>query len=272
MFSETGFQFSMRFERGDPAAYFAPGEQHERLLEERRRWLNESPSTYAAFLPECEPLLRETLDLANAWDPSPDRASPGADSLESLLSLACSWEPDFLLLKPTNDALPTLLGGSVCFPSSWSLEEKMGESIDFIHAVVPGLNDSIGDKVRNFLNRLRPGAAWLRANWGLSRSGELNQHPSRDLPRLDAAVPLEEVWLRVERQALVALPESGGVLFGIRIETNPLSALREDAAAMRGLARDLETMPQAMAEYKNIAAIRERIVEWLRASDAPDSA
>lgn len=147
----------------------------------------------------------------------------------------------------------------------------MGESIDFIHAVVPGLNDSIGGKVRNFLSRLRPGVAWLRANWGLSRSGELNQHPGRDLPRLDAAAPIDEVWLRVERQALVALPKSGGVLFGIRIETNPLATLLEDAAAMRGLARDLETMPQAMAEYKNIAAIRGRVVEWLRASEAPES-
>jgi len=261
----------MRFERGDPAAYFAPGEQHERLIEERRRWLTESPSTYAASLPECEPLLRETLDLANDWNPSPDRASIDVGSSEPLLALARFWEPDFLLLKPTNDAMPTLVGGSVCFPSSWSLEEKMGESIDFIHAVVPGLNDSIGGKVRNFLSRLRPGVAWLRANWGLSRSGELNQHPGRDLPRLDAAAPIDEVWLRVEHQALVALPKSGGILFGIRIETNPLATLLEDAAAMRGLARDLETMPQAMAEYKNIAAIRGRVVEWLRASEAPES-
>ncbi len=265
MFSETGFQFSMRFDRGRAADFFSPTKGHDPLIEERRQWLREAPSTYAAILPECAPLLRETVALAKAWNNSLDLPSTCSGSFDDLLSLARSWEPDFLLLKPTDNAMPTLVGGSVCFPSSWSLEEKMGGSIDFIHGVVPGLNESIGDKVRNFLNRMRPGVAWQRANWGLSRSGELNQHPDLNLTRLDGDTPIADVWLRVERQALVALPGSGGVLFGIRIETCPLAGLKGDPNATMGLARDLETIPQAMAEYKNIAEIRGRVIAWLRA-------
>ena len=34
------------------------------------------------------------------------------------------------------------------------------------------------------LARMKPGISWERINWGLSRSPELNQHPSRKLPRL----------------------------------------------------------------------------------------
>ncbi len=192
-----------------------------------------------------------------AIPPGPDT---GADQLHTL---ARAWEPDFLLLKPTDAAMPILVGGAVCFPSSWSLEEKMGRSIDFIHEVVPGLNEAIGDKVRNFLNRLRPGVAWLRANWGLSASHELNQHPARGLARLSAKTPPEDIWLRVERQALVALPQSGGVLFGIRVESAPLSEVKQEPAAALALAQDLQTMPEAMARYKNIATVRPRVLEWL---------
>lgn len=265
MFTEAGFQFSMRMERGDPAGFFAPTDRHDELLEERRRWLKENRETHAVLLPEGAALLKETRALALEWGCGPEMDSDDAASMSDLLNLASHWESDFLLLKPTDEAMPILVGGSVCFPSSWSLQEKMGKSIDFIHGVVPGLNESIGHKVRNFLNRLRPGVAWLRANWGLSRSPELNQHPKRKLPRFAVDTALEEVWLRVERQALVALPESGGALFGIRVESTPLSEIKTDPQAAAGLAKDLETMPETMATYKNIHRIRGRIVEWLRA-------
>jgi len=265
MFSEIGFQFSMRMERGDPAEFFAPTESHSELLGERSRWLTEDEAACAALLPDGEPLLAETWTLARQWGLEADAMATASDCRSSLLGLARAWEPDFLLLKPVDGAMPVLLGGSVCFPSSWSLQEKMGKSIDRIHEVVPGLNEAIGGKVRNFLNRLRPGVAWLRSNWGLSRSPELNQHPKRDLPRLMHDTPMEAVWVRVERQALVSLSSSGGTLFGIRVESMPLSEIKNDEPASIGLASELSTMPESMAAYKNIHRLRWRIVEWLKA-------
>ena len=94
--------------------------------------------------------------------------------------------------------------------------------MEFIHGPVPGLNAQLGRSIDTFLAKLTPGAAWLRHNWGLSRSPELNQHPSRPLPRLDDSAALADAWLRVEQQALMALPASGGVLFAIRIAMHPL--------------------------------------------------
>jgi hypothetical protein len=154
-----------------------------------------------------------------------------------------------------------LLAGCVCFPSSWKLTEKIGHPIEHIHGVVPGLNAAIGPQIHSFLSKLRPGIAWLRANWGLSRSAELNQHPDRNLPRLDAQVSLDEVWLRVEHQALVALPRTQGVLFGIRIAVHPIAKIREDRVLADRFIRALTTMPETMAQYKNISAAKQRIIE-----------
>ena len=151
----------------------------------------------------------------------------------------------------------------LCFPSSWRLSEKLGKTIEFIHGVVPELNTNLGPAIHKFLAGLKPGAASLRFNWGLSRSAELNQHPDRSLPRLDGSMSLEEVWLRVEEQALVALPKSHGILFGIRLVNRPLAAIRADQLARARLRRALATMPEPMAVYKGIAPARARLLELL---------
>ena len=284
VFPDDDYGFHMRFERGSPAEFFGPTARNTELLAERRRWLRSEPVLCTALLPPSEPLLEEAVQLAQSWngfvppvdgapvsDPARIEHSPQHAGSETgappawakLLALGEFWEADFLLLKTGNDEEIRLYGGCVCFPSSWRLSEKIGRPIEFIHDVVPGLNASIGPAIHKFLAGLKPGLAWLRSNWGLSRSPKLNQHPDRALPRLDATVRLDEVWLRVEHQALVALPKSGGILFGIRIETQPLVVVKADAVLAQRLAHALRTMPEPMSAYKGIASAREKILEML---------
>ena len=284
VFPDDDYSFHMRFERGSPAEFFGPTARNAELLGERRHWLRSEPHTFSALLPPGEPLLAEAVQLAQSWNgfmppvvgaPISDPARI-EDSLQhagsetgappawaKLLALGEFWEADFLLLKTGNDEEIRLYGGCVCFPSSWRLSEKIGRPIEFIHDVVPGLNASIGPAIHKFLAGLKPGLAWLRSNWGLSRSPKLNQHPDRSLPRLDETVSADEVWLRVEHQALVALPKSGGILFGIRIETQPLAVVKADAVLAQRLAHALRTMPEPMSAYKGIASAREKILEML---------
>ena len=219
----------MRFERGEPADFFARSARSETVLAERRRWLRSDPKTYAAILPPGEALLDEAVELAHEWN---GFAPPGlATAWEKCLALGEFWEPDFLLLKSDADRAIRLYGGCLCAPSSWRLNDKLGQPIEFIHGPVPGLNAHIGAAIHKFLAALKPGAASLRHNWGLSRSPELNQHPDRALPLLDATVSAEEVWLRVEHQALIALPKSGGILFGIRVVNHPLNEVKANPVA-----------------------------------------
>ena len=263
IFPDEDYKFSLRFGRGEPAEFFKPTARNAEVLAERKHWLRSAPQIHAALLPAGEALLDETIQQARTWNgfALPDAAkSPG----EKLLALGEFWEPDFLLLKCDADGEVRLHGGCICFPSSWQLSEKIGEPIEFIHGPVPGLTASIGPAIHKFLAGLKPGVAWLRHNWGLSRSAGLNQHPDRALPHLDATVSAEEVWLRIEHQALIALPKSGGILFGIRIAVHPLAEIKTDALATKRLAHALETMPEEMARYKNLATARGRIVELLR--------
>jgi hypothetical protein len=151
----------------------------------------------------------------------------------------------------------------VCFSSHWDLREKLGLPMADIHAPVPGLNETLGRQIDGFLRRIKPGTSWERSNWGLTRTGELNLHPSRQLPRLDAGVTLDEAWFRLEEQSLVALPDSGGILFGIRLVIRPMREIKADPDARQGMIRALRTMPELMARYKGIAPARERLLELM---------
>ena len=270
IFPAEDFRLKMRFERGRPADFFARSARAEAVLEERRRWLKDAPEVYTAITDAGAPLLEEVLRLAAEWEtlPSGGDVSPvhRLSPIEQCRWLSERWETDFLLLQPDADGVFRLHGGGLCFPSHWDLKTKMGRTVAEIHDPVPGLNDTLGKSIDGFLAKIRPGTSWERHNWGLSRSPELNQHPSRELARLDEKVTLEEVWWRLEDQSLVALPKSGGVLFGIRVTVHPLGEVRAHPAAREGLLQALQTMPEAMADYKGIGRARERICELLGGS------
>jgi len=259
-FPDEDYRLTMRFERQAPEDFFASTQPH--VLVERQRWLAEAPHRYAAVLSEGAPILAEARDLFRSWPATREGLSPDLPAWEAALELGRQLETDWLLLVP-DDGSFRLVAGCVCFPSSWSLEEKMGHPLEAIHGVVPGLNAQVGKPAAGFLAKMAPGIAWLRANWGLSRSPELNQHPDRQLPRLDATIHAGEVWLRVERQALVALPGTQGVLFGIRVEVYPLADVIADEQARQGLRRALVSMPEAMAAYKGLATARAPLVGFL---------
>jgi len=257
----------MRFSKSDFASFFQPSASRTSVIAERRKWLAAEPQTHLALMPEGVGLLDETVrmaaDLGTLPDPESVASFARLEPFDRCRLLGELWEADFLLMKPDDEGVFRLYGGCVCFPSHWDLHEKLGKPMADIHAPVPGLNETLGRQIDGFLGRIGPGVSWERSNWGLSRSPELNLHPSRELPRLDAGVGLDEVWFRLEEQSLVALPANGGILFGIRLVIRPIGEIKADPAARQGTIRALQTMPEPMAAYKGIAPARRRLLELM---------
>jgi|AntRauTorckE6833_2_1112554.scaffolds.fasta_scaffold09378_2 hypothetical protein len=265
---DRDYGLQMRFERGHIRDFFRARENHATVTGERLHWMNSEPEKYLALLPEGEALLDETIEMATDLETFLDDTSPGKfhglDPMQRCHLLGGLWEADFLLMKPDDEGVFRMVGGSLCFPSHWGLEEKMGRSMAEIHAPIPGLNETLGRQIDGFLHRIKPGISWERFNWGLSRTPELNLHPSRDIPRLDSTVTLDQVWWRLEEQSLIALPKTEGILFGINIVVKPLAEIKAHPAARRGLTRALKTMSEPMAAYKGIAEARERLLDLMQ--------
>ncbi len=267
LFPGGAHRFHLTLRRGAPEEFFGRQDPSGDVLRERAAWLEQNPACYAAAQPEAGAVVDEFLATCRDWGtrcaaaaaavPGPD----GSDGTRRMAAIGRAFEPDVLLLRRGEDGDFRLVAGALCFPTGWALGEKLGRTLDGIHGVVPGLNPALAGTIRQFLERLRPGVAFLRDNWGISASPDRNQHPARGLAAPAARADLTRLWLRVEHQALVALPASSGVLFGIRIVQHRLDGLGREAAIR--LAAALRDMPEDLAAYKRLSAVRADLVHRL---------
>lgn len=254
---------------GNAARFFAPEDSTPATLRERIRWL-ENPEVarlYAAAedgtLPIFEEIAQLTLNGANSCEHS---AAWPTQPYDLCRLIGSRIEPDWVVLRADGEQLYRLIGGAVCFASSWEMTEKLGRHVELIHVIVPGLNPVLGNAIKIFLSKLEPGVAWERENWGLSADGELNHHPSLPWKRLGADATLDSTWLRLERQLFMKLPRTGAVLFGIRLNPYPLSEIAADTKVAARLARALKTMPEDVAVYKGIEPARAALIAELNAA------
>jgi hypothetical protein len=63
----------------------------------------------------------------------------------------------------------------VCFPSRWSLGEKIGGSLGEVHSPAPSYDVEIGGPVNEFFERLSSERSFWRLNWTLLDDPELHQ-------------------------------------------------------------------------------------------------
>jgi hypothetical protein len=259
----TDGDFAFRFGMQRPGQeWFRWDRPESEALHERRRWLSEEPGRHLAWTPEALPLLQEAESLFA--EPAEGPAGVGEPlPADRLKSLSLRWEPDLLLLRRDASGEFRLVAGAVCFPSSWDLREKIGHTVEAIHAGVPTLNATLGSRIHTFLDRLPPGQTFERDNWGLAAHGERNAHPDRALPRLTAEATLETTWLRLEHQAFRLLPQSRGLLFAIHLTAHPLARVLRTPEDSRRLASQLRSMPDVIAAYKGILTARETLIRQL---------
>ncbi|MCX7306200.1 MAG: DUF3445 domain-containing protein [Hyphomicrobiales bacterium] len=171
-----------------------------------------------------------------------------------------------------------LAAGALCFPSSWVLTEKFGRPMADIHEPVPGFGPGTRNAglIDRMFDRLQVAQPVERFNWSI-QSGAALYHPLSDAQRIDRATgrpsrfpdvaAASDAFIRVERQTLRKLPETGDILFTIRIHLDPIALLarRPDRAALAASFTDqLLALDVDQLDYKGLTADRERLVEALR--------
>lgn len=213
-----------------------------------------------ALRPEGEAAAAELRDLvlaALAADPGYRIGADGitrpdgvavARALPPLHLLGRLVQEDFCLMRhdPATGE-HRLAGGVLCFPSRWTLAEKMARGLDGIHAPVPMYPGELARRVQRIFDAIRPDRPLWRANWLVHDRPELFQPAAETTKRpRDFGVP--RLWLRVERQTLRRLPETGAVAFSIRTLVAPLESLAP--AEAEGLAAAIRALPATEFAYK----------------------
>lgn len=162
-----------------------------------------------------------------------------------------------------------LTAGCICFPSSWSLAQKLGKPLHDVHGPVPDFQHGTRNAaiIERIFDNLRPDEPVIRWNWSVYGNDTLH-HPHLSPPRrFGDGADADSVWLRVERQTLRKLPQTGAVLFTIGIHLTPLEAIEappERERLTEGLIRQIEALDEAQTDYKGLSAERERLLGRLR--------
>lgn len=243
--------------------------------------------TPAVRLTRLDPQGRLYAEKRAVWESAGSRhCVPGFDAGPALAAIAqlgfqsgCDWRPagglpleltfeeDFAVLDGSTGTLPWLC---VCTPSHWAPEQKLGLGFAALHGPVAD-NTALVAASRQLVALVTAGDCWERYVWTISPSGRYDQHPHRHARERwpvtdDAEVFASRCWLRAERQTF--FPVGTGTrqaVFAIHVMLEPLAQAVQQPGAARRLHDSLATMSQAVLEYKNLTAARERLLRWLEA-------
>lgn len=291
-FDGTSRPFTIGLKPLDPAAWIETDGDLAPMLAEKDRLNAAIPAEVFVEEPDTRAAQAEVRDLlvGHLLAACPDRYAmagrhllvdgvPRADLDDTgrpPLLAAASLVADDLVLMRRSDAGWRLVAASLCFPSSWTLSEKFGRSLQVIHNPVPGFGEGTrtADVIQRIFDNIKGGQSLVRWNWSLQGDATLYKPLSNDQRDTRATAStrrfpggLVRTFIRVERQTLTALPASGDILFTIRIYLDPLQTLArhpDRVPLARSLATQLEGLDAAQLGYKGLAADRDTLVAQLR--------
>jgi hypothetical protein len=271
----------------DPACWIEPDAHLPRDLAEKDDLFGSVPDRVFRSVDGSEVAQAETLHRLMAYLPRqfPETHRPVRDGLHiiptgttvrpassepPLRTAARLVQEDLCILQREDDGWH-LTAAALCFPSSWSLAEKIGRPMAAIHDGVPDFAGQMATRVARIFDHLRPEMPVERFNWSIYGDDRLH-HPETHVSPEERFPPgcdlARRAHIRVERQTLTRLPETGAILFTIRIYLDPLAALAEakDGATLAAAMREqlLAMTPEQIA-YKGLGQHRDRLATALEA-------
>ncbi len=230
-------------------------------LAERRLLIRTSPSDYIFCSREPKSAIDELAQLLHVEQ----HIKREELTYQKLCKLSECVEPDLIFINPRTKKI---IGEAVCFPSKWNPEEKIDKTIEEAHAIIPAMNkNNLNHSIDIFLKKLAPydveldKGIYLRANIGFTQLDELNQHPNKRLPPI--SIEDNNFYIRLEEQAIMKLPNTEIIIFGIRVKNIKFKDVEKDQ--IPGLINMLSTMSQDMADYKGIGSkeVRTKLINSL---------
>src|SRR5271167_1146549 len=123
-------------------------------------------SHLADLLPRRFPqwFTRDGAHLTNRLtDETWDLENPPCPHLELAGRLV---QEDLCLVRPDPEG-PILAAATLCFPSRWRLQEKIGHPLALVHVKVPSYGERLAAPVDRFMQMLRSGKMVERLNWSM---------------------------------------------------------------------------------------------------------
>ncbi len=178
--------------------------------------------------------------------------TPGYEDLFDALCHQVQEDIAICELQPTRDWVSAI---HLMAPNHWSPSDKIGKPFSEIHGVVPGM-EKLNQQYYRVLESILLKGPFIRFAWGISTDRQLNHHPEPpsgvDISAWQGrqADQDADIYVRVERQLLSAIPERSAFLFFIRTYFYSIDEM--SSAEKKALADALRSMSPASQAYKGL--------------------
>lgn len=163
------------------------------------------------------------------------------------------------------DGLWVLTAGVVCFPSHWTVADKVGLPLEGVHAPVAHYGEELRDKVDRFHDRLDVSRPIWRRNWFVNPTNEL--HLPAYGHQMHVAATIEQdgspMWIRSEYQTLRRLPNTDAIVFTIRVQRAPLGVLRERPELAQRMLETVRSWDREKRMYTSTGGALDALIDWL---------
>lgn len=173
-----------------------------------------------------------------------------------------------LLTRRDDEEHYRLVGAAVAWPSDWTPADKMGLPLRALHAPIQGYEEQLATGVDRFMEKLRPGPIYGRANWFIAATPDMRwvaQPPEQAFAHVTQENAGETLFVRSERQTLRRLPRTGAILFTIGIYVSPLGAL--SPANLHRLAGGLTSLLDGEGERRGVGAYAKALIGYAKARE-----
>ncbi len=209
-----------------PADWIIVDDAFAAQMAERARLLSESRDKVLAIDATAHPAAEELLDtvlqelaqtegygVTATTVRRPDGVVVPIERDDPMGTLGHLVQQDFCLMQKHGEE-HVLTAAVLCFPASWTLQEKFMRPLIGIHIPVDSYDDTMARRVQRLFDGIKTGRPLWRFNALWYADPALHQ-PRREADRRVERGATEARYLRTERQSLVRLPQTGAVVFGI---------------------------------------------------------
>ena len=161
-----------------------------------------------------------------------------------------------------------LIALSLCSPTFFNAEYALGKSLHLLHEPIPTGDFKLSDRIARIFDNLKPESILERFNWTVQWSNQRYTPDGAILRKLaddgDVNNANEMLFERVERQTIRLLPETGALLFTIRIRLTKVGDILKDDEARQYFANAWENAPQNVRSYKKWSHLERHVNHLLQ--------
>jgi dimethylamine monooxygenase subunit A len=151
----------------------------------------------------------------------------------------------------------------LCNPTFFSAHDAFMKSLTLLHAPVPGGDSGLAARIGRVFSNLAPDIVLERHNWTVQWSDTRYSPNGAPLREAATSAPLsqaaDQLFVRSERQTIRAFPDSGALLFTIRIRLSHLAQLLATPAHAEAFAKAWQDAPAAVRDYKKWAVLERHV-------------